>query len=324
MDRKLFLLMLSDATLLLTLLNKRKRDEDLLNKRKRDEDEAKRDDDKQKLPKKNDNDKAVDGDDDDDDTDDTDTDDDDGGDGTILSYKGLVLKKSDGKLLKGPYFLNDTIIEFYFRYLTSNYGEDDVLFVAPSVSFWLANSHISQNNLQETKNSLKLNEKQLIFFTINNNELNSSSESTTNNGADGGTHWSLLVYYRAKNIFVHQDSVRGLNKLHADALYSVLKKVLDENANNLRPPIFIELAVRTPKQSNDYDCGLYVMKIAEIILDWYSIWRDRHEELGDLWFDEVSEKVSRFYVEGFMRTEIRMLIKMLREDEQGASGADTG
>lgn len=311
MDIELFLLLLSDANLLLNLLKKRKRDEE---KVKRDDDQVKRDDDKQKLLKKNDDDDG------DDDTDDSD--DGDGGD-AILSYKGIVLTKSDEKLLKGPYFLNDTIIEFYFRYLTSNYGEDDVLFVAPSVSYWLAKCD-SRDNLEETKNSLKLNQKQLIFFTINNNELNSSSESTTNNGADGGTHWSLLVYYRAKNIFVHQDSVRGLNKLHADALYSVLKKVLDENANNLRPPIFIELAVRTPKQSNDYDCGLYVMKIAEIILDWYSIWRDRHEELGDLWFDEVSEKVSRFYVEGFMRTEIRMLIQMLREDEQGASGADTG
>ena len=51
----------------------------------------------------------------------------------------------------------------------------------------------------------KIDEKQLIFIPVNDN----ATENV------GGTHWSLLVYYRPGNVFYYYDSLSSSNERHA-------------------------------------------------------------------------------------------------------------
>ncbi|GMI70946.1 hypothetical protein like AT5G60190 [Hibiscus trionum] len=57
----------------------------------------------------------------------------------ILSYNDVVLRRSDLEILSGPYYLNDRIIEFYFRLLSSSHPSQDILLVSPSIAFWITN-----------------------------------------------------------------------------------------------------------------------------------------------------------------------------------------
>ncbi|EEF40280.1 NEDD8-specific protease 1-like [Ricinus communis] len=104
----------------------------------------------------------------------------------VVRYKDVVLKVSDLDVLRGPCFLNDQIIAFYFSYLYAFYDSctDDVLLVPPSVSFWLANSEEDRENLIDFLEPLKLSTKRLVLFTVN--------DSTDFGGSEAGTHWSLL------------------------------------------------------------------------------------------------------------------------------------
>ncbi|PRQ41454.1 putative Ulp1 peptidase [Rosa chinensis] len=133
----------------------------------------------------------------------------------VLTYESVVLRMSDLALLRGPHYLNDCIIEFYFNYLSS-LCDDDILLVSPTVSFWLANSQNSEANFRDFEESNQLGEKQVVIFTVNDNQDMSQN--------DGGNHWSLLVYYRKSNAFVHYDSLGGLNSLVARKFYGAVKK----------------------------------------------------------------------------------------------------
>ncbi|GAB2242953.1 hypothetical protein Droror1_Dr00019728 [Drosera rotundifolia] len=244
----------------------------------------------------------------------------------ILSYRGVVITHSDRALLESPCtFMNDQMIEFYFKYLETCYGEDnDVMFISPCVSFLLTNCS-EPESLRSLIEPLKLDEKKLIFLTVNDNP------DVSQDG--GGRHWSLLVYYRTLHTFVHHDSARGLNNESAYVLYNAIKPFVGKGAHvkltfrSLRKYVITKrcgtllhfagdthdeasLAMcRTPIQQNRFDCGLYVMRIAESILDWHKVRRKV------LWFDELSERVTPLSVESFMRAKLLHLIESLKNFE---------
>jgi sentrin-specific protease 8 len=79
---------------------------------------------------------------------------------------------------------------------------------------------------------------------LNNNENVYSS---------GGSHWSLLVYFREGGIFYHFDSSNDINDLQAHKLASRLQHYFNKDA----PVIFRE--GNALQQSNSYDCGIYLL-----------------------------------------------------------------
>ncbi|XP_057951925.1 NEDD8-specific protease 1-like [Malania oleifera] len=85
------------------------------------------------------------------------------GDEVVLSYKDVVLKKSDLELLEGPYYLNDQIIGLYFSYLSSLLDSQDILLVPPSVSFWLANCS-DPESVKDFAEPLKFSCKNLVVL----------------------------------------------------------------------------------------------------------------------------------------------------------------
>ncbi|KAK3408799.1 hypothetical protein EUGRSUZ_J00959 [Eucalyptus grandis] len=219
------------------------------------------------------------------------------GDEKILSYKDVVLRRSDLEILSGPCFLNDRIIEFYFSYLSSCYPSPDILLVPPSIAFWIANCP-DVEGLKDFIEPLDLPGKKLVIFPVNDNE---------NVGlADGGSHWSLLVFERDASVFVHHDSSGGMNGRYARQLYEVLVGFIN-GPNSASDAKFIQCS-SSPQQLNGYDCGLYVIATARAICCWYETVKLSNEK--DLWFSSVEEQVTPPSVTE-LRKEILQLIKDL-------------
>ncbi|KAK8550738.1 hypothetical protein V6N13_119242 [Hibiscus sabdariffa] len=215
----------------------------------------------------------------------------------ILSYNDVVLRRSDLEILSGPYFLNDRIIEFYFSILSSSRPSQDILLVSPSIAFWITNCP-DVNDLKDFLEPLKLLDKNLVVFPVNNNDDVSLAE--------GGSHWSLLAYYRSADVFVHHDSSQQMNKRHAMKLYKSVVGYI-RGSSSVGNDKYIE-CIETPQQINGYDCGLYVTATVRTICSWYESSESKNDK--DLWFSAVKDQVTPLAVSE-LRKEILRLIKDL-------------
>merc|ERR1712179_756577 len=100
-------------------------------------------------------------------------------------------------------------------------------------------------HIRKAVKELKLNEKDYIFFPVNDNkELDS----------EGGSHWSLLVYASDEKHrgFYHYDPLGSANLQHATELMERLSET------NVFPKSKIIEEI-SPKQINNYDCGIYTL-----------------------------------------------------------------
>ncbi|PNY13508.1 NEDD8-specific protease 1-like protein [Trifolium pratense] len=215
----------------------------------------------------------------------------------ILSYNDVVLRRSDLDILSGQYFLNDRIIEFYLSYLSSGHPSQDILLVPPSIAFWIIQCPVAEA-MRDFLDPLHLSDKALVLFPINDNDNVSMAE--------GGSHWSLLAYYRNANLFVHHDSCRSMNASPAKKLYKAVVGYmgLSESGSKAR---YLE-CTDSPRQKNGYDCGLYVTAIARVICDWHV--NSNKTDANDLWFSAVKEQVTPSAV-SCMRSDILALIRDL-------------
>ncbi|CAJ1979365.1 unnamed protein product [Sphenostylis stenocarpa] len=215
----------------------------------------------------------------------------------ILSYNDVVLRRSDLDILSGPYFLNDRIIEFYFSYIPSCYSSHDILLIPPSIAFWIMQCPVVET-LGDFIEPLHLPDKPLVLFPINDNE--------DVDRAEGGSHWSLVAYYRKANVFVHHDSCSSMNSAPAKKLYEAVAGYMGFSGSASEAS-FLE-CTNSPMQDNGYDCGLYVTAIARVICNWYV--NHKHTDSDDLWFSAVKELVTPPVVAS-MRGEILALIRDL-------------
>lgn len=218
-------------------------------------------------------------------------------DDKILSYNDVVLRRSDLGILRGQEFLNDRIIEFYFSYLDSGCSSQDILLVPPSISFWIMNCPFP-DSLKDFVEPLKLPEKRVVIFSINNN--------TDVSLAQGGTHWSLLAYEKNSKVFVHHDSMGNSNQRYAKKLYRDVVGFMGDSESGSSEISLSECPIM-PQQMNGYDCGLYVTAIAKLICDWYKNGGSTNNE--ELWFSALKEVKPQMVSN--MRSDILMLIQDL-------------
>lgn len=216
------------------------------------------------------------------------------GDDKILSYSDVVLRRSDLDILRGPCFLSDRIIEFYCSYLSSSYSSEDISLVSPSIAFWIANCP-DPDDLRGFVAALKLDDKGLVIFPVNNNDDVGQAE--------GGSHWSLLAYVREANLFVHHDSSGRMNEPCARQLHNAVVRCL-----SVSDAKFLHCS-GSPQQLNGYDCGLFVTATARAICDWFINIEPEHRG-GLWWFRAVEEQVTAATAAS-MRNEILQLIKHL-------------
>uniref|UniRef100_A0A803L9U6 Ubiquitin-like protease family profile domain-containing protein n=1 Tax=Chenopodium quinoa TaxID=63459 RepID=A0A803L9U6_CHEQI len=96
--------------------------------------------------------------------------------------------------------------------LFSSTKYDDILLVKPSISVCLATCE--DKFVEEFAQSCKLSSKRLVLFAIYDND------------DYRGSHWSIIVYDRTNNSFLHYDSMEGVNNFHAMKLFDAIKEFM--------------------------------------------------------------------------------------------------
>lgn len=210
----------------------------------------------------------------------------------VLSYNDVVLRQADLDILSGPHFLNDRIIEFYLSYLSSRRAAEDILFVPPSIAFWIKECPDTAS-LEEFLKPLNLPNRELVLFPINDNIDVSFAE--------GGNHWSLLAFRRSAKVFIHHDSSSScMNSSHASRLYRAIFPYISDGVT------YMECS-NTPKQVNGHDCGLYVIAFARAICNWYEHTTPKDKKRW--WFSDLEHITPSAISE--LRSEILELIRSL-------------
>ncbi|KAK5915669.1 hypothetical protein CesoFtcFv8_001239 [Champsocephalus esox] len=174
-------------------------------------------------------------------------------DPVVVSYQDSLLRRSDVSLLEGPYWLNDQVIGFAFEYFAAErfrvLGET-ITFISPEVTQYIKCASCP-NELAIFLEPLNLASRHWVFLAVNDNS----------NQTAGGSHWSLLVYHHNSNHFAHYDSQNGSNSTHAQRIARNLEPFLGAG----RKAQFVEEPC--PSQKNSYDCGMYVICIAEALCE---------------------------------------------------------
>lgn len=167
-----------------------------------------------------------------------------------LNYHDTLIRSSDIKLLKGPHWLNDQIISFYFEYLQKEKfsSNNRIVFISPEVTQLI--KLLRGPELGELLMDIPVIDKDFVFFALNDN----------NTTGAGGTHWSLLVLSRLENTFFHYDSLHKTNLPECESFVKNLRTAMN----------FSNFKIKSPKclqQSNSYDCGIHVLSWADKIAE---------------------------------------------------------
>nr|XP_002125210.1 sentrin-specific protease 8-like [Ciona intestinalis]XP_009861640.1 sentrin-specific protease 8-like [Ciona intestinalis]XP_018671518.1 sentrin-specific protease 8-like [Ciona intestinalis] len=177
----------------------------------------------------------------------------------VLSYHDSLLRESDLRLLDTGQWLNDKIIGFmfqYFQYEVFSKNFEEISFLDPDLVHLV--KMMPDREIPSILESLNLEPKRFIFLPINDND----------DAQAGGSHWSLLIFDAEQECFEHFDSSGDYNHTVAVEVAGKFSKVLKSN----------KLArMETPQQCNGSDCGVYVVKLTEVIckskLDASSPWQ---------------------------------------------------
>ena len=160
------------------------------------------------------------------------------------------ISKTDLESLDDGKWVTDNVISLVFKNIQRNVDGCGMALVEPSITQMLRKSADS-DHVGGTVKDLKLNENDYVFFPVNdNNKLD----------GEGGSHWSLLVYASDEKHrgFYHHDPIGSANLQHATELMERLSK-----ANVFFKSKIIEAV--SPKQINNYDCGIYTLIYAGML-----------------------------------------------------------
>ncbi|KAL6746424.1 hypothetical protein V8C86DRAFT_2943780 [Haematococcus lacustris] len=188
----------------------------------------------------------------------------------VLSYGDVLLREGDLALLDPPNWFNDQLISFFFELLSREEGvavcgprpggaPGPVLLVPPSLTFLL--SMLGQwQELDAFLAPLQVAKRQLVLFALNNN--------TDSTAANGGSHWSLLVFHAATHTLRHYDSSPGTNaavaRSFARLLMPWLRHTLAGSTAEIGPALQLHEA-GGPRQANAHDCGVYICAEARFL-----------------------------------------------------------
>lgn len=171
-------------------------------------------------------------------------------------------------------WLSDACISFVYEGLTRHGGglgadgqnmkmPDSILLMDPALAFWLS-AEKEQKFIDEALRELKVSERDLVLCPVN--------DSCDLGAADAGSHWGLLVWDKlAASDDAHQagsqSDVSGRFLYYDSGQFSrsvprpakILARCLGGKASSvsLRP---------CAKQTNSFDCGMYVIVFSEMIV----------------------------------------------------------
>ena len=200
------------------------------------------------------------------------------GERVVLSRGDTCLREADVELLRGPHWLNDQLVTFFFSHLAESEPDESALLLGGSVrtglsapissrccapntraqvTFFLANCEAEDAAVITAP--LSVDTRSLVLFALNDGRVGQ---------ANGGSHWTLLALKRQLGegkddgaCFTHFDSLPQSRNL------GVARRVAQTVASALRLPsgsARVE-AARVPQQVNSYDCGLHALLTAQVL-----------------------------------------------------------
>ncbi|XP_057812506.1 probable ubiquitin-like-specific protease 2B [Salvia miltiorrhiza] len=245
----------------------------------------------------------------------------------------VIISRRDIELLQPRTFINDTIIDFYIRYLLNKIKvEEQHRFHFFNTFFFQKLVPMGQElsrgcggrdafqSVRKWTRSVNLFEKDYIFIPVN-----------------FSLHWSLIIIchpgevanFESKNAdqsskvpcILHMDSIRGSHRvfegvLHMDKLIrSYLWEEWKERGNEQDEEIAVKflhlnfVSLQLPQQENWFDCGLFLLHYAELFLELVSNCSTAKyiEFLNEHWFLPAEVSLKKRY-------HIRKLIHKLIQD----------
>ena len=190
---------------------------------------------------------------------------------TAICLGDLRLYERDVDTLLPRGWLNDQVIAFFLELFTQRPGTaSGVLHLEPSTTFTastLNDTAVLREMLSvapspdATPLTEQLTRADLVIMPVNDN---------SDPSAVGGGHWSLLVFRRhgqeesGASCFEHYDSLHHSNLAHAKRLLATVAPLLHPVDARVPPLRIVKMS--TPQQANGYDCGVYLLAIAELVL----------------------------------------------------------
>ncbi|KAA8528357.1 hypothetical protein F0562_035712 [Nyssa sinensis] len=197
----------------------------------------------------------------------------------------VSISKSDVDLLQPDTFVNDTIIDFYIKYLKNKIEpEERHRFYFFNSFFFRKLADLDKNpssafegraafqRVRKWTRKVNLFEKDYIFIPVNFNY-----------------HWSLIVICHPGEVaefqdedvlkslkvpcILHMDSIRGshtgLKDLVQSYLWEEWKERQKETSEGLSPSFFNLrfVPLELPQQQNSFDCGLFLLHYVELFLE---------------------------------------------------------
>ncbi|RLN64943.1 hypothetical protein BBJ28_00009896 [Nothophytophthora sp. Chile5] len=177
----------------------------------------------------------------------------------VLNYHDVQLYDSDVALFASRQWLNDNALNFYFQYLYQTLclrgdgSNSDVLPMDPAVVSCMLHQCEDDDEYADLARGLDLQNKQLCLIPVSDNAALDGQSS----------HWSLLVFRSGR--FEHFDSSGGLNSRAAQRIastFEVLLRAVGRHDGD-QAGEKVEDVADAPQQQNGYDCGMYVLVLAE-------------------------------------------------------------
>ncbi|KAK9836930.1 hypothetical protein WJX81_000421 [Elliptochloris bilobata] len=152
----------------------------------------------------------------------------------VLDYHDVLLYDSDLGLLEDEEWLNDQVISFYFEYLSREKSRSCGFTFVPGAT---------------------------TFLLINAGSEDAAAVVEALQPVAAHTGGSLLVLDLNSSEARHYDSARGANAGVAAELLQKLQAALRLDAGAKL------VTAASPQQQNGYDCGVYVLAMADLICD---------------------------------------------------------
>ncbi|GMF21292.1 unnamed protein product [Phytophthora lilii] len=171
----------------------------------------------------------------------------------VLNYHDVQLYASDVALFAGRQWLNDNAVNFYLQFLTQTLAPADVLLMDPAVVSCLLHQCEDEDEFRDLASGVALARRQLCLIPVSDNDALGGDSS----------HWSLLLFRDGK--FRHFDSSAGHNKHAAKRVAKAFAQLLEAIGRHdaHEGAKAVEEVRDAPQQQNGYDCGMYVLVLAE-------------------------------------------------------------
>ncbi|CAG8481326.1 5545_t:CDS:2 [Scutellospora calospora] len=243
-----------------------------------------------------------------------------------LTYYDADVDLEDVELFEDGRWLNDKCIDLFIEYLDHNITSKDdisrskVFLLRAALTFLISNIQgvlsyitfifIASLLYDQFLSKSSIFTAQVIFMIVNDN-----NDVTK---ARGGNHWSLLIFIRKTNKFLHYDSANGMNteaaKSNAVRIAGVLgvtgssfhnmKTPLQENAFNFNNFVF---------KPHIKECGIYVISITEQLYRKVIKYYQTHDHDDEIELSSVFELDNdQIPIGREMRKRCRNIVKDLR------------